>query len=448
VTPDRYARLSERLFPYRGWFFGGSVVAFAVMTIPLAGVGSVRMLASLASILFALWLSFCICVWFHPTRGALRASAIPWRWLPGWVLVWARWQASCFVGLAVVVVVLFAGKAAWGAECSSHFVQQALSGDDLTRVNRVADLPPILLEKLWAAYGKADPDHRIADPGQPYQEGDVVHTPRLPRRRLVTAARSARIAYLYYEKGGRGHSFHMFVACLDAPDSPAFSYVKPISRDWYPSSSVERCLVSPPREHLVRKDRGRCLPLPEVPGLRVRTNLPRCGAFESPNDPEWILSLDELPRRIREAVERHIEERMGRELRPDLHFRFGDVAPMRTFAYSLVFVLDVPGMQPLPTCLELDASGGVVHPLRFPDIVSHPERRPRVLLDDARGVARTFGVPESADFGLTYNADRDSLEWIFETTVYDDAFAQRVRVLHIPAQESAAFYWGEASYVK
>src|SRR5262249_44870436 len=139
---------------------------------------------------------------------------------------------------ALVLLLVLAGGAARGAECTRQLVQQALREDEVTPITDGAVLPPVVLEKPLGAYGKDHPDQRSAAPGEPYQEGDVVASPRLPWRRLIVAARSPRVAYLYYEKGGRGHSFHLFVTCLDAPEFAGFSYVKELADEWYPGTAV------------------------------------------------------------------------------------------------------------------------------------------------------------------------------------------------------------------
>src|SRR5688572_6972267 len=58
----------------------------------------------------------------------------------------------------------------------------------------------------------ADSSGRLALPGEKWQPADVIHDASLPRKRLIWAAVSAHYHVLHYERGGRGHSFHVLVA--------------------------------------------------------------------------------------------------------------------------------------------------------------------------------------------------------------------------------------------
>ncbi len=51
----------------------------------------------------------------------------------------------------------------------------------------------------------------MAEPGAEWQATDVVRKPGLPRRRLETVALSQSFCILFYELGGRGHSYHVAV---------------------------------------------------------------------------------------------------------------------------------------------------------------------------------------------------------------------------------------------
>lgn len=348
---------------------------------------------------------------------------------------------------ALALLLVLACGVAWGAECSSHAVQQALREDELTPITRVGDLPPVLLEKFWAAYGKDDRDHRIADPGEAYQEGDRVDSPRLPRRRLVVGARSERVAYLYYEKGGPTHSYQLFLTCLDAPDSAGFSLVKLPWDEWFPGTGVEKCLASPPRESLLPRDRGRCLPLPELPKQRIYDfKQARCSGEGLGADPDYVLSLDELPAGVRTSVTRYLDERVG-PFEHEVQFRWGRVAEKPAAFYQLHFVLDAPDLAPLVLTVDLDSSGRVVCPAGFPDLGAHPERRPVISLELAKTTARTLEVPEDAELGLAYREDRDSLEWVFEVPP-SDGTAGKPRYFHVPTQAGAMPYWGDGGWVR
>jgi hypothetical protein len=51
----------------------------------------------------------------------------------------------------------------------------------------------------------------MADPGQEYQETDVVEDTTLPIRRLLFAAKSADHFLIHYEIGGFAHSYHVLL---------------------------------------------------------------------------------------------------------------------------------------------------------------------------------------------------------------------------------------------
>ena len=51
----------------------------------------------------------------------------------------------------------------------------------------------------------------LAEPGAPFQAGDVVTMPRLPFRRLIAAGCSSDHCLVYYEKGGFAHVYYAIV---------------------------------------------------------------------------------------------------------------------------------------------------------------------------------------------------------------------------------------------
>lgn len=257
-------RLAQRLFPYR-WGLAALSLAGAAALLALARAG--KLAFWLVPVLLGSWWLFCACVWFHPTRGTMRPSAIPWRWLPGWAGSLARAWAAFVLMFAAAVTLFTAAQMAKPARgdagaCSSHSVYEALARDSFSPIRRVADIPPAVITEFWRAYGAGDRDHRIADPGEPFQSTDVVDVDMpLPWRRLLFGGASARIVYLYYEKGGLGLSRHLFVSCLGSPSSPAFSYVAApwvASDRGFAGAFNEKCLFSPPRERFALEDRGTC----------------------------------------------------------------------------------------------------------------------------------------------------------------------------------------------
>jgi hypothetical protein len=57
----------------------------------------------------------------------------------------------------------------------------------------------------------------MAEPSAEWQATDVIGKPGLPRRRLRKVALSESFCILFYELGGRGHSYHVAVFRL-SPD--------------------------------------------------------------------------------------------------------------------------------------------------------------------------------------------------------------------------------------
>jgi len=64
----------------------------------------------------------------------------------------------------------------------------------------------------------ADESGRFAEPGQNWQATDTVNNPSLPRKRLIWAAVGGEYYAVHYERGGRGHSFHVRIATFSNGD--------------------------------------------------------------------------------------------------------------------------------------------------------------------------------------------------------------------------------------
>lgn len=79
------------------------------------------------------------------------------------------------------------------------------------------NLPPTVLSLC------ADDRGMLAEPGQKWQATDQITDDRLPRKRLIWAVTDGNYYVVHYERGGRGHSFHVLAAKLKAGDSkPGF----------------------------------------------------------------------------------------------------------------------------------------------------------------------------------------------------------------------------------
>jgi len=61
----------------------------------------------------------------------------------------------------------------------------------------------------------ADHNGRLADPGGAWEATDVISDKTLPTKRLIWAVTDGDYYVVHYERGGRGHSFHVLVARLE-----------------------------------------------------------------------------------------------------------------------------------------------------------------------------------------------------------------------------------------
>ena len=74
------------------------------------------------------------------------------------------------------------------------------------------NLPPTIVALC------ADDSGRLAEPDQKWAATDVIADASLPRKRLIWAVVSGELYVVHYERGGRGHSFHILVATLAKAD--------------------------------------------------------------------------------------------------------------------------------------------------------------------------------------------------------------------------------------
>jgi len=110
--------------------------------------------------------------------------------------------------LALVAVlvcdVVTAGQAP--ASALSAAQRTHLQAEQFDIVTSVRGLPLGVRDLMQKMFGTASLE--IAEPGAPYQATDVIVTPRLPFRRLVTAGCSRDFHCLvYYERGGIAHTW-------------------------------------------------------------------------------------------------------------------------------------------------------------------------------------------------------------------------------------------------
>ena len=80
-------------------------------------------------------------------------------------------------------------------------------------VRAVTNLPPAVVALC------ADDKGKLAEPEQKWEATDVITDDTLPRKRLIWAATDGERYVVHYERGGRGHSFHVLVATLTTGDT-------------------------------------------------------------------------------------------------------------------------------------------------------------------------------------------------------------------------------------
>jgi mono/diheme cytochrome c family protein len=87
-------------------------------------------------------------------------------------------------------------------------------------IEKTVDHLPDNLKSAFAHLAK-EHDFKMANPGEKYQETDVVE-PGLPDRRLIFAGVSKGRCFIHYEKGGWGHNFHIVVFDVDPAGKVSF----------------------------------------------------------------------------------------------------------------------------------------------------------------------------------------------------------------------------------
>jgi hypothetical protein len=125
----------------------------------------------------------------------------------------------------VVAVVAFVILGAWALRGQpkasdtgfTPALRDHVRGERFAPVATVAALPANVRDALHDLFGGKALE--MADPGQPFQATDVMVTPRLPARRLVSAGCSVDHCLVYYERGGFARVHH--IVLFSTADSPA-----------------------------------------------------------------------------------------------------------------------------------------------------------------------------------------------------------------------------------
>ena len=128
--------------------------------------------------------------------------------------------------LCALVMILWsavvAGSQAPTSGALSAPLRAHLQDERFEIVTSIRGLPLAVREELQKMFGTGTLD--IAEPGAPYQATDVVVTPRLPFRRLVSAGCSRDFHCLvYYERGGIAHTQQVMLFHW-TPDATRFEW--------------------------------------------------------------------------------------------------------------------------------------------------------------------------------------------------------------------------------
>jgi hypothetical protein len=92
-------------------------------------------------------------------------------------------------------------------------LERQLKTETLSPIATVAELPEAVRVCLTELFRW--PTLKMADPGDEWQETDVVETPDLPIRRLILAGCSAEHCLIHYERGGIAHTRSVLLLELD-----------------------------------------------------------------------------------------------------------------------------------------------------------------------------------------------------------------------------------------
>jgi hypothetical protein len=88
----------------------------------------------------------------------------------------------------------------------SEALRARVNNEQFAIVTSIRGLPLGVRNELQTMFDSQTLD--IAEPGAEFQATDVVVKPNLPIRRLVAAGCSIEYCLVYYERGGRPHTWH------------------------------------------------------------------------------------------------------------------------------------------------------------------------------------------------------------------------------------------------
>lgn len=89
-------------------------------------------------------------------------------------------------------------------------------------IEKKVDRLPDSLKSAFARLAQ-EREFKMANPGENYQESDLIDVPGSPWRRLLFGGISNDRYFIHYEKGGRGHSY--YVAIFDVKSGGKVSFL-------------------------------------------------------------------------------------------------------------------------------------------------------------------------------------------------------------------------------
>ena len=117
-----------------------------------------------------------------------------------------RTQLLCAIGVSLWSA-MAAGSQATDAGAVSGALRAHVQDERFGIVTSIRGLPLGVRDGLQTLFGSQTLD--IAEPGAEFQVTDVIVNPTLPSRRLAAAGCTIEYCLVYYERGGRGHTWHV-----------------------------------------------------------------------------------------------------------------------------------------------------------------------------------------------------------------------------------------------
>ena len=118
----------------------------------------------------------------------------------------SRCLLVCAIGISLLAAVSAARQAAASVALATA-LRDHVKNDRFGIVTSIRGLPLGVRDALQMLFGSQTLD--IAEPGAEFQVTDVIVNPTLPSRRLAAAGCTIEYCLVYYERGGRGHTWHV-----------------------------------------------------------------------------------------------------------------------------------------------------------------------------------------------------------------------------------------------